>query len=256
MSGASQTTNFYIGWDVGGWNCDKNSKSRDAIVILDSELRIVGTPQRGNLRDEINAASNSREWLVSLFKWCEAPPPPVEARVTVGIDTPLGFPESFICLITGVMPAGQMGDSDSNPYLYRQTEHFLFQHGLRPLSAVKDMIGSQATKGMHVLAKFGLQLVRCGVWSDGAGLIAIEAYPSPCEKSGYMQKLSTSFAEWEKADGTIGWREPIDCPDKRDALYCALIAYCFEATPDKIAQPPEGVSSREGWIWVPRDALK
>jgi hypothetical protein len=22
---------FFIGWDVGGWNCDDNSKSRDAL---------------------------------------------------------------------------------------------------------------------------------------------------------------------------------------------------------------------------------
>jgi hypothetical protein len=41
---------FYIGWDVGGWNCDHNQKSRDAIVILSHDLSIVGRPWRGNLR--------------------------------------------------------------------------------------------------------------------------------------------------------------------------------------------------------------
>lgn len=25
----------FIGWDVGAWDCDKNSNSRDAILILD-----------------------------------------------------------------------------------------------------------------------------------------------------------------------------------------------------------------------------
>jgi hypothetical protein len=33
-------TNIFIGWDVGGWNCDYNPKSFDARVILDSERQL------------------------------------------------------------------------------------------------------------------------------------------------------------------------------------------------------------------------
>ena len=44
MSGPAAAKQFFIGWDVGGWNCDRNRSSRDAIVILDTERRIVGTP--------------------------------------------------------------------------------------------------------------------------------------------------------------------------------------------------------------------
>ena len=44
---------FSIGWDVGGWNCDSNANSRDAIVILDDSLDIVGKPWRGSLREAI-----------------------------------------------------------------------------------------------------------------------------------------------------------------------------------------------------------
>ncbi|MGO9017169.1 MAG: hypothetical protein ACLQVJ_02350 [Syntrophobacteraceae bacterium] len=54
MNGLSPYDFFYIGWDVGGWNCDKNLNSRDAIVILDSALAIMGKPWRGNLRTAIN----------------------------------------------------------------------------------------------------------------------------------------------------------------------------------------------------------
>jgi len=46
MTGADQTRE----WSIGGWNCDKNQNSRDAIVILDANHEIVGTPWRGNLR--------------------------------------------------------------------------------------------------------------------------------------------------------------------------------------------------------------
>jgi len=34
MNTNRQTNAYSIGWDVGGWNCDHNATSRDAIVIL------------------------------------------------------------------------------------------------------------------------------------------------------------------------------------------------------------------------------
>ena len=33
---------FYLGWDVGGWNCDKNALSRDALVLLNAKGEWVG----------------------------------------------------------------------------------------------------------------------------------------------------------------------------------------------------------------------
>jgi hypothetical protein len=35
---------LFMGWDVGGWNCDRNPASRDALVVLDAERRLVGKP--------------------------------------------------------------------------------------------------------------------------------------------------------------------------------------------------------------------
>lgn len=32
---------FCIGWDVGGWNCDKYGLSRDALVLLDGSNALV-----------------------------------------------------------------------------------------------------------------------------------------------------------------------------------------------------------------------
>ena len=46
----SEPAYFSIGWDVGGWNCDKNQRSRGAIVILIPDLEIMGVPWKGNLR--------------------------------------------------------------------------------------------------------------------------------------------------------------------------------------------------------------
>jgi len=47
---------YYMGWDAGGWNCDKNFKSRDAIVILNDDNEQVGKPFRGNLSKTISAS--------------------------------------------------------------------------------------------------------------------------------------------------------------------------------------------------------
>ncbi len=104
------------------------------------------------------------------------------------------------------------------------------------------MIGSQATKGMHVLAKFAPVVKSCGVWSDGAGLTAIEAYPSPCKGTATLQHLRSGYA-------------PLRHEDEEDALTCALIAHLFSARPELLDRPDATVPCSEGWIWLPRDVL-
>jgi hypothetical protein len=241
MTSRVQTSSFYIGWDVGGWNCDKNGKSRDALVILDAELNIVGKPWRGNLRSAINEAADSADWIKHLFSLCTTVPPH-QSKITLAIDTPLGFSEAFVRLATQRNHAGEIGSSATNPYLFRQTERFLFEHGLKPLSAIKDMIGSQATKGMHALAKFAQQVLRCGVWSDGGSLTAIEAYPSACKDSATVKALQQPFGK-------------LDHDDIDDALTCALVGYLFETRPDTLIPPTPMVPVPEGWIWVPEDTI-
>jgi predicted nuclease with RNAse H fold len=245
---------FSIGWDVGGWNCDKNPKSRDAIVILDAEKEMVGTPWRGNLRETINRAVTSRDWLEGLFAYCRTPLPSGTVQAVLAIDAPLGFSTAFMKLITGQgCCENPVEKSQSNPYLFRRTAQFLFEKGLQPLSAVKDMIGSQATKAMHVLAKFTPSMGRCGVWTDGEGLQAIETYPSACKRSHFIQdqlKLYKRSGASEEA-----WLESLDHNDKQDALVCALIGHAFLNHPNVLAYPPDSIPEQEGWIWVPKDGL-
>jgi hypothetical protein len=257
MSAAKRAAHYFIGWDVGGWNCDKNRESRDALVILDVECRLVGTPWRGNLRKSINEAATAREWLRRLFDYCRVDFPENHLQAVLAIDTPLGFSEAFSRLITCREYAGSIEQSNTNTYLFRATERFLFNHGLTPLSPVKDMIGSQATKGMHVLAKFSPQVIQCGVWSDGDCLTAIEAYPSACKTSVFIQNLLLQYEMGERVDSPERlWIEAIDHQDKRDALICALIAHAFAFSPAALAAPLASIHSAEGWIWVPKDALQ
>ena len=243
MSGPSPpAAAFHIGWDVGGWNCDKNPTSRDALCILDVNRQIVGQPWRGNLRQSINQAADSTAWISKLFALCGARAPAESFQVTLAIDTPLGFPQALTDLITQGKPVGDIGSSGTNPYLFRYTERRLFERGIQPLSPIKDMIGSQSSKGLHALAKFAPRRQRCGVWTDGATLTAFEAYPAPCKRSVLMQSLTEPYAK-------------LDHADKTDALTCALVAWLFAQNPAALEGPDGFVPEHEGWIWLPQDCF-
>jgi len=105
------------------------------------------------------------------------------------------------------------------------------------------MIGSQATKGMHVLAKFAPTVKQCGVWTDGNLLTVIEAYPAACKGSATIKELRRHFS-------------PVGHDDKDDALTCALIAHLFAEKSELLNSPDDDVPSSEGWIWVPKDGLQ
>lgn len=231
-----------MGWDVGGWNCDKNGRSRDAIVILNSKSRIVGEPWRGNLCQAINESANTPAWIAALFRLCGTEAPDT-ASVTLAIDTPLGFSEAFLALVGHLQPAGPIGESHTNLYLFRQTERYLFERGLKPLSAIKDMIGSQATKGIHALSKFAPCIESCGVWTDRKKLRAIETYPSGCRHTPVVK-------------ARLKGQQPLAHDDLDDARVCAVIACLFATHRSTLNAPLPETSSREGWIWLPKELAR
>lgn len=243
MNASRQTAAYSIGWDVGGWNCDRNARSRDAVVILNGNLGVVGKPWRGNLRETINTAIKSSDWVPQLFDLCGSKLSDTNFEATLAIDTPLGFSTEFQNLITSREPQLSVGSSDTNEYLYRKTERLLFERQKRPLSAIKDMIGSQATKGIHVLAKFAPHSLSCGVWSDRLIITAIEAYPACCKKSAlinnFLNKINLSAVH----------------RDIHDAAICAIIAHIFRSRPDQLWPPSAEIPNNEGWIWLPNDAF-
>ena len=239
MRHTSATSSFFIGWDVGAWNCGKNRQSRDAIVILNNSRTIVGRPWRGNLRECITSSAATRDWLKALFSKCDAECPVDPEPVTMAIDTPLGFSDELVTLVTGANWHEPDETSGSNRYLFRQTERHLFDLGMKPLSAIKDMIGSQAAKGMHVLAKFAPRIESCGVWSDGQGFRAIETYPTACRDTKALRSL-------------LKGRKMLSHADLNDALVCALVAYLFATQKANLSGPSSDVPKREGWIWTPK----
>ncbi len=167
-----------IGWDVGGWNCDKNANSRDALVILDGRATLLGRPWRGNLRQTINEADTTSAFVQKIFDLCHVRDALRNAAVTVAIDAPLAFPEALIELLTKGQIATPINENAANPYLYRFTERRLAAPGIVPLSVVKDMIGSQSTKAIHATLKFAPKVESLGVWSDGGAIRFIVTYPA------------------------------------------------------------------------------
>jgi hypothetical protein len=173
----------------------------------------------------------------------------------IGIDTPLGLPEAVQWHVTKeALPRVVEKRASHNPYLYRKCEQHLAEKRFPSLSAIKDMIGSQSTKGIHFLRKLQLQTDAnaVGVWK-GKNVTAIEVYPATCKnsvKKGYVSRGSQSLQELFQNLGGPS----LATEDEQDALYCALVAYRFAHHLDTLVQPTEGTPVSEGWIWYPIDA--
>lgn len=240
-----EPTTYFIGWDVGGWNCDKNRNSRDAICVLHepSQLEIVGRVERGNIRRYINRHTTIHG-LVNQFCGTSIE---VHDRVYLAIDTPLGFSNALRNLLASRSIVDEVTQSyKENPYLYRKTEDWLFKREFSPLSSIKDMIGSQSTKGIHLLARIGATTGpdRVGIWKNET-TTAIEAYPTTCKSSTLMASIRAKL----KLD-------ELRHDDHFDAVYCALTAYLFATNQDQLVGPIDDIDPEEGWIWVPSDAIK
>lgn len=238
----------FLGWDVGAWHCQSGG-SRDALVLLaerDGAPALVGRPWRGNLRATYNGATGAA--LLARLLALVGNAPEVWTELTLAIDTPLGWPESFHELLAGRAPPDVPEGKAQNPLLMRETERWLARRGHRPLSNVQDLIGSQSTKGLCFLAALGLAPRNPGVWAAQLGpthLVAVEAYPATCAKSALI--TTTAMPLRSQLGGAH--------MDIQDALTCALVGWAFATRPATLAPPEPAVSPREGWIWVPTDCL-
>jgi hypothetical protein len=247
--------NYYIGWDVGGWNCDRNRRSRDALCVLTGnwdDLKIAGDPWRGNLRGALSDVGRD-DILPTILKEIG-----IELRegdtATWAIDTPLGWPEAFRGLIC---PTGDTVDvpehARQNPYLFRKTEMWLVESGFSPLSAVRDMIGSQSTKGIHFLCRCGFTQHSVGIWTSN-GQTAIETYPAPVATSKYLgsafERIQTPLLRQPAARGDHAHK------DLKDSLKCALVAALFVLHRQRLHPPAQDIPAEEGWIWIPTDCRR
>lgn len=247
---------YYIGWDVGAWSCNANKNSCDAIVMLDSEKKIVGSPWRDSLNKIIFGSETVEDFVREIFKVCGRENLySDEIDVVIGIDAVLGFSESLRSLINERKSTGKgLDEHQTNSYLFRQTELFLFEKKHSPLSALTHMIGSQATKAMHVVAKFSKDCEEVGVWKSKLGKVKfIETYPATCGEA-YDKECEDQFEKpEEKIKGQKISKPEYARKDKADAYKCARVAYEFCRDRSSLYEPKDSdknISLSEGWIWA------
>jgi len=144
---------------------------------------------------------------------------------------------------------------EMNPYTRRETEIDLVKRGYQPLSAVRDMLGSQSTKGIHFLRAAELRLSSRGVWTsqqDGLSITAIETYPAVARKHAAVSARCAQILAQpplnppENAGGKVH-------KDVEDALICALVAHFFSDLSSGIEPVPPAAAELEGWIILPRN---
>ncbi len=148
-----------IGWDVGGWLNNKNCVS--AIMCDGKELSWIIKPVTYKIKDRIPSLD---KFLKIFFKDIEKLKDPEGYDVIIAIDAPLGFPDSYIKLISNPSELKldaiylEKNDKDNceiyNQYAYRYTERIIFEKfKKKPLSAPFDKLGTNATVAIsHVLA--------------------------------------------------------------------------------------------------------
>ncbi|OYO13639.1 hypothetical protein CGZ94_11820 [Enemella evansiae] len=188
----------------------------------------------------------------------------------VGVDVPIGWPDSFVELVRR-HAAGELAAPESTgpdwrrEHVLRATDRWVHeQFGLTPLSVAADRIAHPALRWAGIEARLrehGSDLTR-----DGTGVV-VEAYPAGALASwglahrGY--KAAKNLARRTELVGALaellpwldwnGHREPCVADDNAlDAVLAALIAR--EVARGNHHRAPESLqdkASREGWICIP-----
>ncbi|MEQ8277551.1 MAG: hypothetical protein RMA76_35200 [Deltaproteobacteria bacterium] len=252
------STHYFVGWSVGSWNCD-DAKRKDALVVLhqhDGALEVTGMPLRTNVRSVL--VSTHREELIRrLLGVCSVR---VQAglRVTLAVDTPLGWPVAFVDLFTTRRARDVPEAADDNPVLFRTTERALLDRGFRPLSAVRDMIGSPSSKALHFLKRVGFAPVEPGVFRvvsprTSSVYEAIETIPSIAKRSATLAEAFAPLIADPRIEAVVE-DDKHAAQDFTSAVWCALVARRYVTMRDTLYVPEVDVPPNEGWIWIPRDA--
>lgn len=245
---------LFIGWDVGAWL----SKDGDALWVLDRDGNTLGK-WHGNLGKDLQASKTAESFIDALLSNCDVPKPTGSAKIILAIDAPLALPSGFVSLVAGTTAPEHLEDAIGNPYLFRKTERFAAKHlGRNPLSPLQDQIGSQTTKILHFLAKFGLTNNLKGAWRGPAQgkyeLSVIESYPAMCKHKKGTNKQETIRPEnvESRRSAQLDHVQEKVTQDESDALLCAIIAWLYEKENGALHQA-EGndFSPSEGWIWFP-----
>lgn len=249
-------THYFVGWDVGPWNCDEGNR-QDAVALLAADAGAVVAPIRTNLREILTEFQ--REELLRQFLMACGIDPPETFRMTMAVSTPLAWPKPAVDLLTSRRTHRVPPLVDQNPILFRQTELALLELGHRPRSPVRDMIGSQSSKAIHFIRQAGFSPTSAGVWrvvsrTTGSVYEVIETIPSILKRSPTFERAFAPVPKHKTLAQVLKRADKNATADMQRALRCALLASMFALAPSKLWGPSKGSPEQEGWIWIPTDA--
>jgi len=172
-------------------------------------------------------------------------------RITLGIDAPLGFPRDFrLFLQNGGYDYVRPKKEIYNPLAYRETDRHIYEKfGKKPLSAVFDRIGTNAT----------VAIAHARRWVKEYGFTIQPASTSP--KKNIIEVYPALLKEGKSYPADPYYNEKLPesvdpGSDAYDASLCALMAAGY-ASVGKVDCLPRVVSPREvtkqikseGWIF-------
>jgi hypothetical protein len=253
-----------VGWDVGGWH---GTKQAVAVALLEGDiLRWQGRPALFSIAN-LHESGGSAVDLTRLA-WPEAPDDVLDRyRVTIAIDSPLGFPEMFAqVLVSDDVPKVEASTFYENPLAFRECDRWVYRtFGKRPLSASFDKLGNNAVVAIIHARKWsqlqGFQIAPQHGQEPGDRTI-IEVYPA------LVKRADTVDRRCYERFGRLLPTELEPGTDQYDAAICAVLAASYGVTqlddtsdlpslmlpPDSI---PRSTLKDEGWIYaVPPEWLR
>ena len=280
---------YYVGWDVGAWECPNTkfaARSQDCITILDEGGKLlfawmgnIYCPPKNNngdakLKDETKTLFKLINSLIGdenniIHKSNDFSKIDENDKLFIAIDAILGLPNlatSLFNLDENEKNTDKVEDIIKNhkKYLFRLTERNLPKHK-SPLSVLKDMLGSQATKALFTLRYWNFKWNAQELVWEMDNHISLETYPSAAYAN-VINMNDKMEIEWNNVFNANDEPPKIQLNpakdiksrwlDLNDSIICAKVAKEYKE--NNCLSPSLGeedeAAKQEGWIWLPNSS--
>lgn len=246
-----------IGWDVRGWQSKQQATAVLKVSIESNKYEWLGVSELFSFTqglkpsfDQLLCPAVGEDLYQQLLR---------QKKITLAIDSPLGFSQDYINLLQGKNTNINVPSSEiENTLAYRDCERWVAKnYDKKPLSGAFDKLGNNATLAMSLtenLKRDDFVLVPQN--TNHAHRSIIEVYPGIC-KSG-KQRVSPAISSIAR----ILPSEVIPGTDQYDAAICAVIGALYSGGSEVLDLPmlepiPKTINLKEGWIYgLPPEYIK
>lgn len=251
------TTNYCIGWDVGGWLSNKN-------VICVAKITSENTIDKKSLEiKNWEPISYLQDMKISLRKALGIEE---DSLITLSIDAPLSYSADFKAFVNGSYVYDGFIASINNRLLYRDAEREINARiGVMPLSGAADKLGHAATLAQAVVATI--------LKKSEVAVSFYEVYPGIYKNEGSKDVRVESFQRIQMMLSDLGASSELlqrgmlyyttnpssvekrpEKNDYADAFICCVFSYWLKTK--QIHMEPLGLKTNDGLIYVPADLIR